>query len=685
MSNPPLRPLLPVPAGIHGRGPPPPPSNGSLVPRRTTISAACNTCRSRKAKCSGERPACSLCRRRKLDCLYETDATETHAQARKRKYVEARSESTKYAELVQLLQTRPMHEVQDILGRLRAGVSVESILSHVETGDLLVQLAVTPEARLRYEFPYIVDMPAGLLSNNPYLESMLFESSTLLPSSPTGPATMGRDVSVLIQKFGTADYQSPYLKPIHAAEVIEPRLSSVKPSQWTSVSSDDTLMRQLLATFFRTEYLFNLPFQKDLFLEDMAAQRTTFCSSLLVNAVMSYCCACHQGFQDRSEYWNPSTLSYRFMAEAKRLWELEAHDLKITTIHASIVLETVHAMCGLDKIGKKYSAHAQHLAREMRLMEGAPEKRTKREKIGWAYTAWTMFSLDALAAFHFRHTPHIKSPPAVPMPDPTEDPSWYGEVWVKYPLAQTLSRVFMAHMFRERCRLRTILAAASKALFEPGAALTPELAGYYAHLLDAWYHQLPECLRPRWIVHPTHFQLHIEFHHAKMTLYQPLLQQSPVDTLPLTVVQHSTKSVETLLRVYYLRHGFDALFSILIQPLTIIAFACLDRLKGETSQEERETLRSTLFLVTKGFVDQGKSHYLGQTIFRLIKSQMQPEEAALMKGIASITEDDEAGQSGRQQAIHSLWPAGVMRGKAGQEDVEASRLSKLVQDIDLND
>lgn len=241
------------------------------------------------SKCSGERPTCSLCRRRRLDCHYETDGTETHAQARKRKYATARSETTKYAELVQLLQTRPLHEAQDILARLRAGVSVESILSHIETGDLLVQLAVTPEARLRYEFPYIVDMPSNLIPNNPYLESMLYEAASLLPQAQAGTAR-GRDVSHLLQTFGTADYQSPYLKPAHAAEIVEPRLSSVKPSTWTTVSSDDALMRQLLATFFRTEYMFNAPFQKDLFLEDMASGCKTFCSSLLVNAVLAYSC-----------------------------------------------------------------------------------------------------------------------------------------------------------------------------------------------------------------------------------------------------------------------------------------------------------------------------------------------------------------------------------------------------------
>lgn len=105
--------------------------------------------------------------------------------------------------------------------------------------------------------------------------------------------------------------------------------------------------------------------------------------------------ACHDGFHDRSEYWNPSTLSYRFMAEAKRLWELENDQPSLTTIHASIVLDTIHSMCGLDTIGKKYTSHGIHLAREMRLMEGPPQRLSKREKTGWAFTAWVLYSLDA--------------------------------------------------------------------------------------------------------------------------------------------------------------------------------------------------------------------------------------------------------------------------------------------------
>ena len=50
------------------------------------------------------------------------------------------------------------------------------------------------------------------------------------------------------------------------------------------------LMRDLLRVFLRCEYHFTAAIQKDLFLEDMAAQREDFCSSLLVNMVLAYSC-----------------------------------------------------------------------------------------------------------------------------------------------------------------------------------------------------------------------------------------------------------------------------------------------------------------------------------------------------------------------------------------------------------
>lgn len=43
--------------------------------RRKTAVVACNTCRSRRTRCGGQRPVCTFCRARGLDCQYEKAAT----------------------------------------------------------------------------------------------------------------------------------------------------------------------------------------------------------------------------------------------------------------------------------------------------------------------------------------------------------------------------------------------------------------------------------------------------------------------------------------------------------------------------------------------------------------------------------------------------------------------------------
>lgn len=90
------------------------------------------------------------------------------------------------------------------------------------------------------------------------------------------------------------------------------------------------------------------------------------------------------------------------MAEAKRLWEVEAilsdEEAKvssITTIQAGVVLDVLHGMCSLDEIGKAYTIGAVRLADIIDLMGEPPEGQSKRERAGWTYTAWMLFALDA--------------------------------------------------------------------------------------------------------------------------------------------------------------------------------------------------------------------------------------------------------------------------------------------------
>ncbi len=203
--------------------------------------------------------------------MYTTSsATETHAQALKRKLSETASRETTYSQIFDHLRKRPAPEACEIIKRIQDGTEPESILSFIRDGDLLLQLALAPESRYRFVFPIVQEMPAYLLrSDNPYLNSGLDD---WMENSSSG--TQGL---VLANHPCRAESRSTYDKPYHAAELVDPLLNTVKPSEWTTVSSDNVLMRKMLANYILNEYHAIPPFQKDYFLQDMAAGRNGCC------------------------------------------------------------------------------------------------------------------------------------------------------------------------------------------------------------------------------------------------------------------------------------------------------------------------------------------------------------------------------------------------------------------------
>lgn len=199
------------------------------------------------------------------------------------------------------MKSMPDADALDVLRRLRSGSSPESILNTFSDANLLLQVALVPESRFRYDYPYGLRIPPSLVfANNAYLDSLLYEAASVhFPVSEqtpsTEPSTDGQSVSpsprtTSMGRLGSSEYRNVYLKPFRAAVLVEPRLDSIKPSLWTSVSSDDALMRNLLKLYFLYEYQCFVFFHKDLFLEDMANQKKNFCSSLLVNVLLAYAC-----------------------------------------------------------------------------------------------------------------------------------------------------------------------------------------------------------------------------------------------------------------------------------------------------------------------------------------------------------------------------------------------------------
>jgi len=178
------------------------------------------------------RPRCQPCTQRGRKCHYLAAASETRLQAIKRENKALRTQKSPYERLVEIIKSVSEQDASDLLARLRSGADIETLVSHATNGNLLLQLFVAPETRFRYEFSYDKRMPASLwVQDNAYLRSPIYDPGSIYPSSgpsstPLGAGTSGAQNTAI---------ETIYLRPFHAAEVVDPRLADLYISAWTTV------------------------------------------------------------------------------------------------------------------------------------------------------------------------------------------------------------------------------------------------------------------------------------------------------------------------------------------------------------------------------------------------------------------------------------------------------------------
>ncbi|PVH92895.1 hypothetical protein DM02DRAFT_604691 [Periconia macrospinosa] len=669
----PLRPILPAPAGGRRTAP--------EQPKRARISAACEACRTRKTKCNGHRPKCNQCVTRVTDCQY----AETDSRQIRRRYDQLKEKHNAHEELIEMLQTMPEREAMEILRRIRAGDNVQAILQHVQEGNLLMELSVIPESNFRYEFPYILEMPAQLKTpDNKVFRSVLHEAIQAFEQPPTrNKGTLKR-------------YGSPYLKPLHAAEMIDPLLSDACPSRWTNVSSDDRLMRRLLGAFFIHEYPWMTIFHKDYFLEDMISGQTRFCSSLLVNAILAKASTVYEGLPNKTMFWDPQNLGYRFLAEARRLWELIAETASLTTIQAGYLITAVYNVNGLDKIGLSYTLQAISMAYKMDLFRLSITDEYKLQNAK-AITAWSLFSWQFMLSYYYFRPPYLPDPPGLPLPDPDKDSRWYPEIWLRYPQDKELYPMFLGHCFKTTCELHTILngiAATAFSLSEKPRRLRWEEVSRFQARLYAWHDALPNQLSSRWSVFPIHLKIQSEYYSVLIMLFDSQLATADNIPRPLTTDQkeaaeiitaHAKVQLESLIRIYYLRHCFKAYDSHLMMFLTHLGNVTLARLaqaeQGTTHipSEMIEALRSTLVLVLKGLYEQSQNYHVCSVVFRIMKESLSARDQNFVGQFIEIKDpvlDKEAILKASTVNSHWVFPRIKLN-----DSPEAARIETLAQEF----
>jgi hypothetical protein len=126
------------------------------------------------------------------------------------------------------------------------------------------------------------------------------------------------------------------------------------------------------------------------------------------------------------------------------------------------------------------------------------------------FTAWSFFSWQVLSSYYF--------PPAEPLPDPVCNPAWYGEVWIRYPQTQVLTRLQLSHTITARIQMHIILNELASQLFgdpditgsaQESSQLSFERALELKAKVDAYLNRLQGPLAPEAIVFPIHFQIQL--------------------------------------------------------------------------------------------------------------------------------------------------------------------------------
>lgn len=167
------------------------------------------------------------------------------------------------------------------------------------------------------------------------------------------------------------------------------------------------------------------------------------------------------------------------------------------------------------------------------------------------------------------------------------------------------------------------------------------------------------------------------YHYLLLAIFEPLLgaTTSP-EALAQQVVSESRNYLQTLVRLYYLRHGFEAMDLFIVVPLMHVGDDCIDDINEQTPAPQLEVLRSTLILVAKGLCDQRRNHYLAEALFRVIRGRMRPQEVALLRDTVRPDEDEAGEKRELMQAVRSHWPVSVVRKKS---DMGSAILSRLVE------
>ncbi|KAK8090875.1 hypothetical protein PG994_000380 [Apiospora phragmitis] len=506
----------------------------SAAQKRRCVSTACIACRKRKSKCDGALPSCAACSSvYGTECVYDPNSDHRRKGVYREKIDSMKAQSSTLQILIEAILNADEEDVPEIVKKIRTCDSLDMVAESI----LKQEYGNTDEVNPTEE-DYTVGMP---IEGERELARKMGELRL-----ENGSVRFIGGTSHLIY-LGNPTAHNPEPEPQDSNASSEDPITS-----WSDVTKDRELVVHLMNMYFNWHYPYFATLSKNLFYQDFfrgkpkgIPHKTTYCSSLLVNAMLAL--GCHftdvdGAFANSGDSW---TKGDHFFAECKRLIveNDEYEKPRLTTVQALALMSVREAGCGREAKGWVYSGMSFRMAQDLGLnldiggISTDNERLEDQEVDARRITFWGCFLFDKCWSNYLGRLPQLpKNSYNVPKYDvfPDED----AEDWSPYTDAGS------DETSRQPSRTRAIGLQLSKLceissdlllfFYHPshigrssGKSVELKKLSELHRRLEDWRKELPKELEPKEGQLPNAILMHMFFHLQYIHLFRPFLKYAP--------------------------------------------------------------------------------------------------------------------------------------------------------------
>lgn len=224
-------------------------------------------------------------------------------------------------------------------------------------------------------------------------------SNVRLPHS-YAPQTLEADFAQQITTPTSATFETPIFPPQPSRDnsgedlSYASSLSNEQTILWFRKPQDPEFVEHLLSLYQCWVHPFYAFVSWDLFLHDMGRGRTEYCSSLLVNAMLSFACHYSDRPLARTDPTNSDTAGDYFYAEAKHMLE-QIDRPTLTTVQALGIMSLRETSAGRDSNGYQLAGRCVRMAIELGLHLSVVKNNVRStEGEVQKLTFWAVFNLE---------------------------------------------------------------------------------------------------------------------------------------------------------------------------------------------------------------------------------------------------------------------------------------------------